>query len=213
MVFGQISTMYIWLIKRQFYGTEVFFPGQYVPVLSCSVNAPLVPAVEAWVQAAHRKQFWVEEDGSSGEQPGSVSGQQRESMTYTEPEPQSEPELNIVRHKNFDKTFSFSSLLLVTGVILGSKRLEAVGGGGGSSRCSTSCIRSSASWRLHTLKVLGRNTASLRRENCCSSSCREGGGGERLLTRQCLCWCYSLTEQGPVFCTSLNRSRIKCWMF
>lgn len=87
-----------------------------------------------------------------------------------------EPGLDIDRQKNCDKTFSLF-LLLVTGLILGSQRLEVVRAGGGSSRCSTSCMRSSAPWRLHTLKVLGRNTASLRQENCCSSSCRDGEKG------------------------------------
>lgn len=48
-----------------------------IPVLSWSVNDPVVPSV---VQAADRKQFWVQEDGSGGEQPGGVDRQQREGV-------------------------------------------------------------------------------------------------------------------------------------
>lgn len=54
---------------------------QHVPVLSCSVNAPVLPDVQGRVQAAHRKQFRIEEDGSSSKEPGGISGQQREGMT------------------------------------------------------------------------------------------------------------------------------------
>lgn len=93
--------------------------------------------------------------------------------------------------KPADRTkFYFSSLLLVAGVILGSHRLEAAGAGGaggGSSLCSTSCRRSSAPWRLHTLKLLARHTSSWWLANCCNSSWRqERGGGKRDIRLCCL---------------------------